>query len=143
MHLRVIFLARYAEIGLDGLFTAVGGGIDRINVEGFPWAWGIMFLIAQLRLTREEALGEHVQAVERETPNGQVEPIVTGAPMLRMPSTAEIGPDGNVGLTVSAPLYNSIFPQAGVYKYRFMIDGQAVGVAELLVAGPAEEGQSQ
>ncbi len=55
--------------------------------------------------------------------------------------TAEIGPDGRVGLTFIVYLVNLFFPEAGVYKYRFKIDGQEVGVAELLVAGPAEREQ--
>jgi hypothetical protein len=139
MNLRFIFLARLAEIGPDGLVTAVGAGIDRIDTGGFPWAWGLMSFIAQLRLTKEEASGEHVQSVERETPDGQIEPLLTGAPMMRVTPAAYTGPDGNVGLTVCLPLMNSIFPRAGVYKYRFKIDGQTLGETELLVAGPVQE----
>jgi hypothetical protein len=143
MQLRGIFLARFAEVGHDGLFTAVGGGIDAIQTGGFPWAWGLMYLLCQIRLTKEEAIGEHVQVIERETPDGQIEPLLPGTPMMQMPATAHTGPDGNVGLTISFPLYNSIFPRAGVYKYRFKIDDQAVGVAELLVTGPEQGGQHQ
>jgi hypothetical protein len=143
MLVRDIFLARYAEPGPDGLFTVVGGGIDRINTGGFPWSWGLLFLIARVRLTREEALGEHVFAVEREAPDGRIEPIVTEVPLLRMRPPAEVGPDGNVGLTMSLPMVNSLFSQAGVYRYRYKIDGQEVGVAELLLAESTQDEQSQ
>src|SRR4051812_21102017 len=101
MKLEDIFFARFAEIGPDGLFTVVGGGVNRINVGGFPWTWGIMFLVAQVRLTTEEAQGLHVQSVEREVPDGQIESIVAESPLLQLSPTAETGPDGKVGLTIS------------------------------------------
>jgi hypothetical protein len=57
--------------------------------------------------------------------------------MLAMPPGADLGPDGRLGLTFIVCLVNLAFPEAGVYKYRFKIDGHELGVAELLVAGPA------
>jgi hypothetical protein len=137
MKLEDIFLARFAELGPDGLFTVVGGGMDRINVGGFPWSWGFLFLVVRIRLTTEEAQTEHRTAVERETPDGQIEPIGADSPMMPLPPTADLGPDGLVGLTFTVCLVNLFFPKAGVYKYRFKIDGQEVGVAKLLVTGPS------
>ncbi|HEV3255435.1 MAG TPA: hypothetical protein VG013_01020 [Gemmataceae bacterium] len=138
MQLVDIFLARFAELGADGLFTVVGGGLDRIEAQGFPSSWGFLFLLARIRLTTEEGLAHHTTAVERETPNGQIEPIGADSPMMRLPPAPEIGPDGRVGLSFNVCLVNLFFPEAGVYKYRFKIDGQAIGVAELLVTGPAQ-----
>ncbi|MCI0460793.1 MAG: hypothetical protein L0Z62_27910 [Gemmataceae bacterium] len=117
--------------------------MNRINTGGFPWSWGLLWLVARIRLTTDEALRRHVTAVERETPNGQVEPIGAESPVQPIFSTAEIGPDGRFGLTVNFCLMNLYFPEAGVYKYRFKIDGQEIGVAELLVTGPAQGGQVQ
>jgi hypothetical protein len=72
MQLEDIFLARYAELTPDGLFTVVGGGVNRINASGFPWSWGFLFLLARVRLTAEEAKGQHRTAVEREAPDRRV-----------------------------------------------------------------------
>jgi hypothetical protein len=138
MQLEDIFLAKFAELTPDGLFTVVGGGVNRINAGGFPWAWGFLFLLVRIRLTTEEAQAQHVTAVERETPDGQIEPIGPESPMMPLPPTADIGPDGRVGLTFTLCLVNLVFPEAGVYKYHFKIDGQEVGVAELLVVGPTQ-----
>jgi hypothetical protein len=142
MRLEDIFLARFAEIGPDGLFTVVGGGVNRINTNGFPWAWGMLYLLARVRLTTEEALAQHAQIVERETPDGQIQRIAE-SPMLRIPPTADIGPDGGVGLTITVCLLNLVFPEAGVYRYRLKIDGQELGVAEPLLAGPAQGEQAR
>src|SRR5262245_12456575 len=119
MKLEDIFFARFAELGPDGLFTAIGGGLNRINAGGFPWTWGLLFLVVRIRLTTEEAQGQHTTAVERETPNGQIEPIEPESPMMTMPATADVGPDGRVGLTFIVCLVNLAFPESGVYKYRF------------------------
>jgi hypothetical protein len=143
MELESIFFARYAEIGPDGMFTAAGGGVNRINAGGFPWSWGFLFLLVRVRLTIEEGQGQHMTAVEREYPSGQVEPIGAESPMMPVPPTADLGPDGRVGITFNVCLTSLFFPQAGVYKYRFKIDGQEIGVAELLVAGPLQGEQSQ
>jgi hypothetical protein len=137
MELEDIFLARYAEITADGHFTVVGGGVNKIHAANFPWSWGFLFLLVRIRLTKEEALLEHTTNVERETPNGQVEAIGPQSPMLPLTSTAELGPDGNVGLSFNVCLVSLQFPEPGVYKYRFKIDGRDIGVAMLLVSGPA------
>jgi hypothetical protein len=136
MQLEDIFLARFADLTPDGLFTAVGGGMNRINAGWFPWTWGVLFLVARVRLTVEEAQAQHTAAVERETPYGPIEPIGPESPMMPLPSTAESGPDGKFGLSCNFCLMNLFFPQAGIYKYRLKIDGQEMGLAELLVAGP-------
>lgn len=143
MQLDDVFLAKFAEFGPDGLFTVVGGGVDRINVGAFPWSWGFLYLIARVRLTTEEAQAQHLTNVERETPNGNIEPVTAESPMEPLSPTAEIGPDGRVGLTFIVYLVNLFFAEAGVYKYRFKIDGQEIGVAELLVAGPPQGEQVQ
>jgi hypothetical protein len=143
MKLEDIFFARYAEIGPDGLFTTVGGGVNKIRAGGFPWSWGVLFLLVRIRLTREEAQGQHMTAVERETPNGQVEPIGAESPMLPVPPWADLGPDGRLSLAFNVCLMNLIFPEAGVYSYRFKIDGQEIGVAQLLVEGPAQGEQDR
>jgi hypothetical protein len=136
MELEDIFLAKYAELTPDGLFTAVGGGLNRINANGFPWAWGSLFLLARYRLTREEAQQQHMVAIERQVPSGQIEPIAAEFPMAPMPPNTETGPDDRIGFSLSYCLVNLLFPAAGVYRYRLKIDGQKIGVANLLVAGP-------
>src|SRR5258708_5585582 len=133
MQLEDIFLARFADLTPDGLFTVVGGGVSRINATEFPWSWGIMFLLARLRLTAEEAQNQHLTAVEREAPTGQIEAIGDAAPLLPLPPEAETGPDGRFGLHFSYCLVNLLFPRPGVYKYRLKIGGREVGAAELLV----------
>ena len=138
MELDDIFLAKFAEFSSDGLFTVVGGGVDRINVGGFPWSWGFLYLLARVRITREEATTPHVTCVDRETPSGRIEPVTEESPMEPLSSTAEIGPDGRLGLSFNIFMVNLEFQEPGVYKYRFKIDGQAFGVAELLVAGPTQ-----
>jgi hypothetical protein len=143
MQLEDIFFAKFAELTPDGLFTAVGGGLNRINTAGFPWAWGFLFLVVRIRLTTEEAKAPHATSIERETPDGQTELITPESPMLTMPPTADLGPDGRVGLTFILCLANLVFREAGVYKYRFKIDGQEVGVAKLFLVGPTQGDQGR
>jgi hypothetical protein len=143
MQLEDVFLAKFAELTPDGLFTVVGGGVNRINAGGFPWSWGFLFLVVRIRLTSEEAQAEHVTVVEREAPDGQIEPIGEESPMVHLASTAETGPDNRYVLNFNVCLVNLVFPEAGVYKYRFKIDGQPIGVAELLVIGPSQGEQGR
>src|SRR5438046_1621952 len=98
MHLDDLFFARFADLTPDGLFTVVGGGLHRINARAFPWSWDLLFLLARVRFTTEEAQGQHTAAIERETPDGQIEPIGGGGPLGPVPPTVEIGPDGRVGV---------------------------------------------
>jgi len=139
MELERIFLARYAEVTPDGLFTAIGGGMNRISVSGFPWSMGFLFLITQYRVSAEEGGRPHVVAVERQTPAGRIEPIGTEFPMIGLPPDTPAGPDGMFVFGLSYLLANPTFPEAGVYRYRLKIDGQGIGEARLLVAGPAQQ----
>ncbi len=143
MLLEDIFLAKFAELTPDGLFTVVGGGVNRINAGAFPWSWALFVLLARIRLTKEEGQSQHLTAVEREAPNGQIELVLANSPMAPLPDAATIGPDGNLGLSFTYWLANQVFPEAGVYKYRFKIDGQEIGAAELLVAAPVEGGAAR
>jgi hypothetical protein len=136
MKLEDIFLAKFADLTPDGLFTVVGGGLNRIQAESFPWSWGFMYLLAQIRLTIEEAQRPHLMAVEREIPNGLLEEIAGEAPVSGLDASAQPGPDGLLGINFCFCLVSLIFPEEGVYKYRLKIDGLEVGVAELLVKGP-------
>jgi hypothetical protein len=143
MQLEDIFLARFADLTPDGLFTVVGGGVNRINANWFPSSWGLLYLLVRVRLTAEDAEAQHRIAVERETPYDQIEPLGPEAPMQPIPPALETGPDGRIGLAFSFCLVNLFFPKAGVYRYRFKIDGQPIGVAELLVAGPPQGEQGR
>lgn len=139
MELENIFLAKFAEVAPDGLFTVVGGGLSKITPSAFPSSWGFLFLLARVRLAIEEAQAQHVICVERETPNGQVEVIGPDHPMARMPSTAEVGRDGRVGISFCLCLVDLVFPEAGIYKVRFKIDGQEMGMVELWVEAPNDD----
>jgi hypothetical protein len=127
MQLEDIFLAKYAEVTPDGLFTVVGGGLNRINASRFPWSWGFLFLLARIRLTLEETRKQHWTAVERLMPSGQVEAIGAEAPMLAVSPTADVGPDGKVRLTFNFCLVNVLLSEPGVYRYRLKIDGHELG----------------
>jgi hypothetical protein len=138
MQLEYMFLAKFADITDDGLFTVVGGGINKIYADGFPWSWSSMYLVARVRLTVEDAQAQHTVALEREIPKGQIEPLMEDSPTKELPDTPEVGPDNKVGLTFALWLRNLTFAGPGVYKYRFKIDGRELGVAELLIVGPAQ-----
>jgi hypothetical protein len=141
MELERIFLARFAEITPDGLFTAVGGGMNRISVSGFPWSLGFLFLLVQYHLSAEEAGRQHVMAVERETTHCRTEPIGAEFPMIPLMPNTPTGPDGRFVFSLSYLLGNPTFPEAGVYKYRLKIDGHAIGEVQLLVVGPIQGGE--
>jgi hypothetical protein len=139
MQLEYIFLAKFADITDDGLFTVVGGGINKIYADAFPSSWGSLYLVARVHLTVEDAQSQHRIALERESPKGQIEPILGESSTKELPGTPEVGPDDKVGLTFALWLMNLTFAGPGVYKYRFKIDGRELGVAELLIVGPHKE----
>jgi hypothetical protein len=137
MELDGIFLAKFAELTPDGLFTVVGGGMNKIQVDEFPAVWGFLFLLVRVRITAGEARAQHTTSVERQTPNGLTEPIGTESPMMTVPESAEIDSDDKISLSFNVGLMNLLFPEPGVYKYGFKIDGRLLGAAELLVVGQA------
>jgi hypothetical protein len=141
MKLETIFLAHFAALTPDGLFTVHGGGLNRINVESFPWAWGLLYLFARIRLTPKEAREEHTLTAEQESPNGQVEALGDPEPFSRFSPPLETGPDGMLGLSFSLGMVNRTFSEPGVYKFRVRIDGREIGVVQLLVAVKGEQGR--
>jgi hypothetical protein len=143
MELERIFFARYAEITPDGLFTAVGGGMNRIDARGFPWCIGFLFLLIEYRVSAEEAGRQHVMAVERDAPNGRTEPVGPDFPMIPLPPYTAPGPDGKFVYGLSYLLTNAAFPHPGVYTYRLKIDGDRIGEVQLLVAGRHNPGSSK
>jgi len=66
MELENIFLAKFADLTPDGLFTVHGGGLNRIDTERFPCTWSFLYLVARVRLTAEEAQGQHVLESDQE-----------------------------------------------------------------------------
>jgi hypothetical protein len=141
MELERIFFARYAEIAPDGLFTAVGGGMNRIDLGGFPWTIGFFFLLIEYRVSAEEAGRQHVMAIEREAPNARTEPVGAEFPMIPLSPNTAPGPDGKFVFALSYLMTNSTFPEPGVYTYRLKIDGARIGEIQLLVAGPTQPGE--
>ena len=138
MQLDDVFLAKFAELGPDGLFTVVGGGVDRINVGALPWSWGFLYLLARVRLTTEEAQGGTCGAWSEKRHTAGLSLSRKNLLWSRCRPRRKSVPDGRVGLSFIIYLVNLIFTEPGVYKYRFKIDGREFGVAELLVAGPAQ-----
>ncbi len=142
MELEDIFFAKFADLTADGLFTVVGGGVNRLYADSFPYVWDMLHLLVRIRLTREEAQGEHTVAIDRRTPAGQVETVEgTEWPMMQVPPTAELGPDGKLGVNFNVRLVILAFPEAGVYTYRFKVNGNEVGAADLLVTNNVQEGE--
>jgi hypothetical protein len=136
LDLENIFLARYAEITPDGLFTAIGGGMNRISAAGFPWSLGFLFLVIQYRASAEEAGRQHMMAVEGEAPGGRAEAVGAEFPMIPLPPNTPAGPGGTFVFGLSYLMTNLFFAGAGVYKYRVKIDGRSIGEVQLLVEGP-------
>jgi hypothetical protein len=101
-----------------------------------------LFLLAQYRLSAEEAGRQHVMAVEREPPNGRTELIGAEFPMIPLAPNTPAGPDGKFVFSLSYLLANPAFCEAGVYKYRLKIDGHRIGEVQLLVAGPTQRGEN-
>lgn len=65
------FMANAAEVGQDGRFYALGGGIDGIAVDALPASIPAMAIVVQLRFRPEECGVEHRLRMTISRPDGQ------------------------------------------------------------------------
>jgi hypothetical protein len=137
MDLEYIFLARFADLSDDGLFTVHGGGMKTIVGEQFPVTWPLLCLVARVRATPSEFAAPRRMAIERVAPTGDV--VVVGEEAAS-PSSASArpgvtrDPDGRICLNICAGMLGQVFPVPGVYQFRVKMDGKEIGATNIKVS---------
>jgi hypothetical protein len=131
------FLADAAETGPGQKFHVIGGGITRIGGRTFPLRQPHLCLVVGLVVTAAEVGQEHSIRFVLLDPDGHEVTGATGS------ITAHGSGDGRDNLlTFSIDLWNVMFPAAGDYSVRILVNGsERKRLPLVLVARPdAPEG---
>jgi hypothetical protein len=125
MEFRFAFLANGAEVGPDGRFFVLGGGIDGISVPSVPIRFPALAALARFHFPQEECQGQHQVELTLTLPDGGDSGIRISATVTPEPNKHFGHPGANVDVAFS--LYNLLLTQAGVYRLNFAVDGRRLG----------------
>src|SRR4051794_30106552 len=118
MELRFAFVANSAEVGPDGRFFVLGGGIDGIGVPSVPCIFPALTLLIRVHFWREECREAYQLHISMMNPDGTDSPIaatVTGPQQVQtMEGFEELG----ANLDVAVNLFNIPFTQTGIHAFR-------------------------
>ncbi len=134
MDLGFAFLANAAEVGPDGRFYVLGGGIDGITAASVPALLPAVAVVASVRFSAEECGRSHKLRLTITRPDGSdagVEPSINLDPTA-YPLLPQLGPD----LKVAFNLFNFVLPEFGRYSFNFFIGDRRIGDFCLNVAEP-------
>lgn len=132
MELGFAFLANAGEIGPDGRFFALGGGIDGISVPSLPITIPALFVLIQLKFRPEECDIPYRFRMTETLPDGD-----SG----RMESVTEFTPARGVVLTktfiyqyLSVSIFGYHLTQEGEYRLNFLVNDNPIGELRFSVA---------
>jgi len=132
MELEYSFCAKYGEVGADGFFAIIGGGLDRINGPQLPVVIPSMAVVMRISVSPEEFQTDHRLRVELFDSCEQRLPLEVEFPV---PHTSPIPGEAEREATFSCAICmsNLTFPVAGDYEFRISVDEQLLGITPLYI----------
>jgi hypothetical protein len=112
------FLADAAEARPGQKFAVIGGGVSRLGGPQFPLRHPHLALVCGLLVTAAELGREHNLEFLLLAPNGQQLSTATATIRAEGPSEGR-----DTILTFSLDMWNLVFPAAGDYTIRILVDG--------------------
>lgn len=144
MEFRFAYLANAAEVGPDGRFFVLGGGIDILGVPKLPERHPYLSVVFRVHFNEEELAGDHSPhdfSLTITRPDGtESEPLMTRSLLLKpMPLFSDLGL--NVDLAFS--FTGMPFIQEGVHVLNIQVDGRKVGASPFGVTIDRDSGQDE
>jgi hypothetical protein len=141
MILRFAFLANSAEVGPDGRFYVIGGGIDSLGVPSIPLAFPALALLLELYFEPEECGRRFEISLTLTLPDGSdagVQLKTSGSPE---PSKSFNQPGSIVHVVFS--FYSLALTQVGDHRFNILVDGRPIGhhVVAVGIMDPQIEGE--
>jgi hypothetical protein len=142
MELVYAFCAKFADIGPDGFFSVLGGGIDSVNVAQLPTIISAIAVVGGVSVPLEECQGDHRLQIELVGPTGDRNPLEIDFPMDLRPRPDAPPRDPRMSFAVS--LQNLVFGVDGRHEFRILVDKRQLGVIPFYVIrqAVAQEGQT-
>jgi hypothetical protein len=131
MDLDFAFLAKSAEVGGEGTFHVLGGGIHLIRVKSVPFQLPAFAVVASFNFQPEECGGQYQVQLSAMRPDGS-DGGLSGNVDLRPTNTAEL-PDFGSTLAVAVSVFGLELPQEGRYTINFSFGGCIVGAIQFFV----------
>lgn len=132
MEARYLILARYAEFTGEGLLNILGGDLDKIVADDYPYVHPQVLAATRLVLDRGDAQSEHSLAgviVEADTDEVVAQGVNAKLPEFQIPAGATF-----VGTGILLPFRAVIFPRPGVYVVQLLVDDVVLAKTRLRVA---------
>lgn len=137
MQLAFAFLADYAEAAGDGKMTIAGGDVDTVYAAGFPAVYPkTLALVAKLTLEPGDVAKPHSLRIELIAPDGTslLPENVTPFEPRSMPAVL----DQPLKYTFVLNFPVLVFPTAGKYIFRLIVDDEEKGTVSLHATAQAQ-----
>jgi hypothetical protein len=126
MDLRFVILANSAEVGPDGRFFVLGGGIDGIGLASIPSVFPALAVLCRIHFSRQECRRQYQVRLKMTYPDGTDSPVAAGfgvTPDFIGPEFEDFG--SNVDVAFS--FFGLPIPQTGVYRFLVFADEKKIG----------------
>src|SRR5271166_2491448 len=121
MELRFAFVANSAEVGPDGRFFVLGGGIDGIGVREVPTIFPALAVLCRIHFFQDECGREYRVRLTMTYPDGTASPWESS--IVTTPAAIIHGhEDRGANLDVAFNLFGIPLPQEGEYRLHFALD---------------------
>jgi hypothetical protein len=132
MEVRYLILAHYAEFSQENKLNLIGGDIDQVVGDSYPYVHNMILAATKLVLERGDGESEHpFRAVIVD--EGSDEIIADGAkgtiPRIQFPEG-----ENKLGTGFILPFPNVIFPKEGRYVVKFIVNDRVMAKAPFRVA---------
>jgi hypothetical protein len=128
MDLGCSFLAKSADVGADGGFNVIGGGISVIAMPAFPSQLQAISVVANVRFRPDECGGVYRLSVAVRNPDGSDAGLA--AFMELRPTAAENAPEFGSSLHVAFNIFGLVLPQRGRYSINYSVDNLLIGTLQ-------------
>lgn len=128
------FLADAAQTAPGQKFHVIGGGVNRLAGRTFPLRHPHLALVVGLRVTSPETGRQHEIRFVLLDPDGREVAGATGNLMAHGQADAR-----DSTLTFSIDLWNLVFPAAGDYSFRLLVNGSEQKRLPLVVSSAEAE----
>jgi hypothetical protein len=132
MDLAFAFLSRYAEVGRDGCFSAIGSGFDAIGVDRVPCGPLRVLVIARINFAFSE-IGEHKGhvSVDGECFSGT---CVAASGAIGIEENQFFSGTARAGSILAQ--FDLMITQYGTLQFRVFCDDRELGLIPLKIRSP-------
>ena len=131
MELIFSFLAKSAEVGTEGSFHVLGGGIHALAFQSVPAQAPAVAVVASLHFPPDECGSHHRVRLTVTRPDGTDGGLDAFVDL--SPTRADQLADYGSSLQVAINIFGLLLPEVGRYRFNFLSRDTQIGTLEFLV----------